>query len=93
MQNYIKVTAAELEDELVVIVNRVKRNAMATKVLRDYLWTRSVEKFGTPFDSNGKPIGPGGQLITRQMMESVARRTNGSYIPSATRNARSKIVF
>jgi hypothetical protein len=93
MQTYIKVTSAELEDELVVIVGRLKQNAKAKKVDRDYLWNRSVEKFGSPFDTKGNPIGPGGQLITRQMMESVASRTGGVYKPSATRNARSKIVF
>ena len=91
MQTYIKITAQELEDFLVHECIKLKQYLKQTT--RDYLWSRAVSRFGSPMDSNGDPIGPGGQLITRQMMENVALRAGKAYLPSKSRNVRSKIVF
>ena len=92
MQNYIKLTFKDLEDFLVRECINLKQKGLK-HTTRDYLWNRAVSKFGTPLDTNGDPIGPGGQVITRQMSDNVALRISGKYLPSKSRNVRSKFVF
>lgn len=92
MQNYVKITAQQLEDFMVNECVNLKQKGL-THTTRDYLWNRAVSEFGTPLDANGDPIGPGGQVITRQLSDNTARRIAGVYKPSKSRNVRSKFIF
>ncbi len=92
MQNtVIKLTPTQLEDELVDACIAMKNRGL-TSVTRDFLWNYTVMKFGTTFGKDGKPVGPGGQVMPKKMMVSVANRISAVYKDTSTRN-RYKIVF
>ena len=94
MQNtYTKLTATELEDFLVLTGKTVMSRGLK-QITRDFLWNHAVLTFGTSYGKDGKPIGPGAQQITNEMMHCVAKRISptGIYVDKSTK-VRNKIVF